>query len=128
MAIDWENMSNFEINKAVAEKLGKVVLEIDDTSSLGMTSKYHEQHPDTVWVVDLDEQGQMASIHYQFNPCSDWEDAGPIIQENKISIIADSTHKDWQASWDFYDRVGGATCDDNPLKAAMITFLKMKGE
>ena len=28
MTIDLENMSKFEINKAVAEKLGKVVMEL----------------------------------------------------------------------------------------------------
>ena len=131
MTTDWEKKSKFEINKAVAEKLGKVVMGVGD-SPLGMTAKYHELYPDTVWVHDVDEVGQATSAQYQFNPCSDWGDAGPIIQENNISLISEVGYvEDWMACWDFYNGEGGAyyldgTYGDNPLKAAMITYLKME--
>lgn len=57
-----------------------------------------------------------------FDPCHSWADAGPIIQNNKIALTPIRQY--WEAG-------EGYECplvqDINPLRAAMIVFLMMKG-
>ena len=61
------------------------------------------------------------NIKRKFDPCNNPEDAWPIIANNFISVIP-STHRD---IW-FADGQGGETTfDTNPLRAAMIVFLKI---
>lgn len=61
------------------------------------------------------------NIKRKFDPCNNPADAWPIITNNFISVIP-STHRD---IW-FADGQGGETAfDTNPLRAAMIVFLKM---
>ncbi|EIQ8120684.1 DUF2591 family protein [Salmonella enterica] len=61
------------------------------------------------------------NIKRKFDPCNNPADAWPIITNNFISVIP-STHRD---IW-FADGQGGETTfDTNPLRAAMIVFLKM---
>lgn len=67
----------------------------------------------------------------QVNYCNSWADAGPIIQENGIAILP---FRDgiWTASSDvdFLDGVEwniSGIDDKNPLRAAMVVFLMMKG-
>lgn len=54
------------------------------------------------------------------NYCNSWADAGPILQEYQISLIA--TGDKWKAcaACDYYFK------DNNPLRSAMIVFLMMK--
>lgn len=61
------------------------------------------------------------NIKRKFDPCNNPADAWPIITNNFISVIP-SIHRD---IW-FADGQGGETTfDTNPLRAAMIVFLKM---
>ncbi|ENR0441040.1 DUF2591 family protein [Salmonella enterica] len=61
------------------------------------------------------------NIKRKFDPCNNPADAWPIITNNFISVIP-SAHRD---IW-FADGQGGETTfDTNPLRAAMIVFLKM---
>ena len=56
-----------------------------------------------------------------FDPCNNPSDAWPIIVENKISIGSSSD------AWISGSRIFGTqVLDKNPLRAAMICFLKMK--
>lgn len=72
-----------------------------------------------------------------FNPCNNWAHAGPIIQKNEISLIRDTSTNDvweaiqkgWHTTGGFVSRSGEGfhSINANPLRAAMICFLKMKG-
>lgn len=122
--MDYSKLSDFEINKAVAIASGLQVQEIDDSKSVGMTSKYHELRPHTVWVTDGDNPWE------QFAPTLCWEDAGPIIQASGISIVKYG-HGMWLASSDAYWVDGvewqiDGEANQSPLRAAMITFLLMQ--
>lgn len=122
--MDYSKLSDFEINGRVAIAEGLQVQEIDDSKATGMTSKYHELRPNTVWVSDGENPWE------QYAPTLCWEDAGPIIAAKKICLAFDvfAEPQDgggWVASpaygWET-ERVR----HDNPLRAAMILFLKMQ--
>lgn len=61
------------------------------------------------------------NIKRKFDPCNNPADAWPIITNNFISVIP-SAHRD---IWFADDQGGETTFDKNPLRAAMIVFLKM---
>ncbi|EPQ4602493.1 TPA: DUF2591 domain-containing protein [Citrobacter freundii] len=122
--MDYSKLSDFEINKLVAIASRLLVQEIDDSKSTGMTSKYHELRPHTVWVSDGENPWE------QFAPTLCWEDAGPIIQAAGISIVKYG-HGMWLASSDAYWVDGvewqiDGEAHQNPLRAAMIVFLMMQ--
>lgn len=122
--MDYGKLSDFEINKLVAIANRLLVQEIDDSKSTGMTSKYHELRPHTVWVSDGENPWE------QFAPTLCWEDAGPIIQSAGISIVKYG-HGMWLASSDAYWVDGvewqiDGEAHQNPLRAAMIVFLMMQ--
>ena len=67
--------------------------------------------------------------------CNKPNDAMPIIIENKISIAFDTNENEWLAWGDFeFDQCGWDMINEptiycshaNPLRAAMIVFLKMQ--
>jgi len=123
--IDYESMSDFEINKAVAESKD---LEIAKKQYLDFS--------------DRDENLVLLAGGSCFDPCNDPQDAWPIIVDEEISIspiqktdeeigMAYSTGA-WSASCQIvYD---GEIClssenymfeAENPLRAAMIVYLMM---
>jgi len=55
-----------------------------------------------------------------FDPCNSWADAGPIIEQNRISIVEQA--QDWCAE----GRGIYPIPDKNPRRAAMIVFLMMQ--
>jgi hypothetical protein len=136
--MNYDEMSDFEVNCKVAEVLGKRVAEIDDSSTLGMTTKYHEEYPNTVWVQDMepDDTGinRPTTTWYQYSPCNSWEDIGPIIDEYNISIMRDWNEKDAYSGiatryekrslGQYFFTVEAE--DESPKRAAAIAFLKMK--
>lgn len=66
----------------------------------------------------------------EFNPCNSWDDAGPIIQQNGINLMASKVVdsgglKEWEAM--SYEGNCHHWGELNPLRAAMIVFLMMKG-
>ena len=111
--MNYAEMSDAEINVAVA----KIIFQNDQC----ITPYNHR--PD----VQIFHRN---NCHSFFDYCNLWSDAGPIIQKNKIAIVPDGT--EWVASTDTYF-VDGAEWsidglwNDNPLRAAMIVFLMMKG-
>lgn len=70
-------------------------------------------------------------IEFDFNPCNNPEDAWPIITENKISIMFDSTDTRYEGEYhEWCDAISscqkfGIQHQSNPLRAAMIVFLMM---
>lgn len=109
---NYEDMSDFEINKAVALIAG--VTFNDD----GVPVRFVEC--DTGSYADFNE--------IEFDPCNNPEDAEPIIIENRIGTIPAPDNGLWKAA---HRKVGSDdtpyhfTQDKNPLRAAMIVFLKM---
>ena len=122
-------MSDFEINCAVAKALG-----LEDSMFFSAESDYCNG---PVWTIEsgVTKGGIKASKGNSFDPCNSWADAGPIFEENKISIFSDSdedsdTDKSpndhwWSAiSFDTGCQQNG---EKNPRRAGLIVFLMMKG-
>lgn len=111
---DYSKMSDFEINKAVAEEL--------HGERLSLIVKRDVPNRPAVTVFADIGNGEVVSIvcaDYCNNPADAW----PIIQINKICI----THhaKDWE--WHCYaNGLSQNVIHKNPLRAAMIVFLMMK--
>jgi len=127
--ISYEHMSDFEINNHVAFALGYLVkTEIED-GLCGFTKEYHEKYPNTIWAAKTDERGEQREAWEQMNFCSSPEEAWPIINEHRIAIMPD--YDSWKAgSLPPKMTVGWANFirgQANPLRAAMIVFLKMQG-
>ncbi|MEX5853553.1 phage protein NinX family protein [Providencia huaxiensis] len=98
----YTELSDFEINKKVAERL---FLKFTDSWS----------------VILVDGES--------FDPCNNPADAMPIIIENNISLRAPTITDRWKA--EFIDEYGNyigyrRTLNKNPLRAAMELFLLMK--
>lgn len=112
--MDYSKMSDFEINMKVAE----LCLDYDSISQLphiGMSVHW----------------GDGANWH-TYNPCNNPADAWPIITANKINVEFEGDTIDgkdvwWSiASWGRTAAEHQFCTDINPLRAAMIVFLKMQ--
>ncbi len=107
-------MSDFEINKAVAEYWGFVIEDDEDPVDGCAVS---------VSVLD----GGYASAP-PFNPCNNPSDAWSIIAENKIDIELphEEVNQIGFASNHFEGVVHEIMPNDNPLRAACIVYLMMQ--
>lgn len=112
---NYEEMSDFEINRAVALIVG---VSFNDDG-------------DPVRFVECDTGAYADFNEIDFDPCNNPADAEPIIIENRIGTIPAPDNGSWEAA---YRKVGNDdtpyhfTQDKNPLRAAMIVFLKMNEE
>ncbi len=109
MVKQFEDMSNFEINRLVVEAL----------------FEEFESYEYQLQVCYLNKERE----RILFNPCENWSDAGSIIEDNGISLVYMPESGEQGAYYethmlDEYSEEVYTTCDENPLKAAMITFLK----
>lgn len=115
--MDYENASDFEINKAVAEALGKFEYVSDHNFEGGSAVLC-----DSLRACD------------EYDYCNDPRDAWPIIVENEISIEKNSRNTEyWRAAT--WEQINGCEfkpieqyADKNPLRAAMICYLMLVGE
>lgn len=119
---NYEDMSDFEINVAVFEAIHNG------------SPDYKEGENGDMVLVSFDGDivnGDAVEVeveHGSFNPCANPSDAEPIIVENRIGIIPAPENGLWKAA---HRKVGSdsnpyhMTQDENPLRAAMIVFLKM---
>lgn len=113
--MSYEEMSDFEINKLVAKSLGIEVPE--------------KLNP-WLWKTDfclhqLNGDGSKVEKTIVSNYCNDPSCSWSVIVDNKISLNCSSLQMDgytWQAGRNFKVQHR----DKNPLRAAMICFLKMK--
>jgi len=108
--MNYEELSDFEVNKAVAEALYPKLLDFDRGGNVLEDGK-------TIFVLN---SGWM-------DYCNNPSDAEPIIVENRISILSNTVMgggKYWQALDE--RRQFEASHTTNRLRAAMIVFLKMK--
>lgn len=122
--MNYESMSDFEINKAVATAWLPCDYDFDDKAEtvdlVGYTT-YLGAHgiPDE----RLEKYGE-------FNPCNNPTDAWPIILENGIAPLAENgrIYGATTNTYEYYEPRGNViySCEDkNPLRAAMIVFLMM---
>lgn len=101
--MNYEQMSNFEINLAVLR------LTVNYEDILSLTERAGEDY--VTWGDGYN--------WYEFDACSNWSVAGPLIEHTKICLEFNGM---WRASlWD-----GVSVVDENPLRAAMIIFLMSK--
>lgn len=107
--MNYEQMSDFEINKAVAQRFYS-----------GMSVEFH-QIQSMVEVCDC--TGDIGTFDYCNNPADAW----PVIFENKISLVSPTAGQirkgvnKWAADHDYGAKFWVA--HENPLRAAMIVFL-----
>lgn len=106
--MNYEEMSDFEINKLVVDK--HLHMFVNESKSRGRLDS-------DVWV--FDSEGLPRNTNY--NPCNNPNDAFPIIVENKISTSP--TGDSWICGSSVF---GTQTINKNPLRAACICFLKMQ--
>jgi hypothetical protein len=109
--MNYDDMSDFDINILVALRLGYSTQSTFDTGKIGFTREFHADYPNTVWASKDDH-----SPKEQFNFTADPADAWPIILEKKMIVSG--------GGWAAVDEV----CqfhDKNPLRAAMIVYLMM---
>nr|DAE47706.1 MAG TPA: Protein of unknown function (DUF2591) [Caudoviricetes sp.] len=126
---NYEDMSDFEINCQVAHMLGLSEHLFFPSGVDDFDSDTDEQDMGPVWQTSMIwVKGFRASNGNLFNPCNNPEDAEPIIIENRIGTIPAPDDGLWKAA---HRKVGNDdtpyhfTQDKNPLRAAMIVFLKM---
>ena len=101
---NYEEQSDFEINKAVAEALGLDVVAVESKTRVYLY---------------FDERAQDGR---SFDPCNHSGDGFPIILDHSISINGYGEDT-WEAD---HFTMNGEVSDTNPLRAAMIVFLKMQ--
>lgn len=106
--MNYEEMSDFEINAAVAERLG-VDFEVHESCIYARVKLGGDNVVSVSGIVDY---------------CNNWADAGPVIEENNIWIQPDMIG---DGLWHCYDREDEFHSKHaNPLRAAMIVFLMVK--
>lgn len=114
----YSEMTDFEIDKAVADALG---LEYEE--AVMFVSPVDKENGNHVESYINKKVTNNKKYWKRFSPSKSWADAGPIISENKINL-----------QWVFYDswdaRAWYHTFHEcihkNPLRAAMIVFLMMQ--
>ena len=124
--MNYEDMSDFEVNKKVAGVFLPCDYLFDEKNKRVELANYQD-----VMIGDLHDQ--VLTPYQEFNPCNNPSDAWLIIVENKIAILPNAQGtwlsygwKKWDGKQDFSPRK--EAIDKNPLRAAMICFLKMKDE
>lgn len=109
---NYTNLSDFEINKrvAVAAGLSNIV-----------------ENAGSVFVASDCRGKNIVPVMGIFNPCNNWSDAGPIIQENYITLGYDGFS--WEAfsiKWEGLHYSDWKNYPEEPLRIAMILFLMGK--
>ena len=123
MSTDYSKMSDFEINKLVATALGIDNHFFISESEDSFDAEIPPNQRGPIW-----STGAYMVLEFKpsngncFNPCNNPADAWPIIVENRIRINP-ILYTKWMAE-DYLEDV--SSCDENPLRAAMIVFLMMQ--
>lgn len=114
--MDYESLSDFEVNKAVAEALGE---RLYNNGASGAANHVAIKFTRAIG----------GAVHYnpflEVDYCNNPSDAWPAIVENRINIIAEWPDKGWYCNVTPTVATIKYHSDDNPLRAAMIVFLKM---
>ncbi|WBG90043.1 DUF2591 domain-containing protein [Pantoea piersonii] len=129
--MNYSEMSDFEINCAVARALGMSHAFFFSKSEDDFCEGIEPNKRGPIW-----QSGKYMVNGYRvsngncFNPCNSWADAGPIIKDHQICLSFDREREDyaWSAGYNGHDdyELSGEWLefsDANPLRAAMTVFL-----
>lgn len=108
--MDYDNATDFEINKAVVETLGFCLI---SNNQAGSSS-----------VVRYKTGSGTMTKYLAVDYCNSWADIGPIIEDHKIDLMHLPKCKKWVA--DSFCSVF-SYMDPNPRRTAAVVFLKMQG-
>ena len=113
--MNYEEMSDFEINRAVACRLDGNDLDIFCRPMFAIDCYFSIPESSSV---NWHRIG-----HESFNPCNNASDAWPVIFANRINVYASEgpDFMPWMAGCS-----GFMVSNKNPLRAAMIVFLMMQ--
>lgn len=123
----YRDKSDFEINKAVAERYLLCDYRYNESDKIvelvgiGLSCEFGSS-------IDIEKE----HVYGKFDPCKNPADAMPIIIENGISLFAPGLSDMWTAEYVDYetDREYGVynyeAINKNPYRAAMEVFLMMK--
>jgi len=117
--MNYQEMSGYELNTRlhnIIECDNKYELKVEGYRVTWTDKKTGEE------VVTLRKQYDKSFKDY----CGSWADAGPIIQEEKIDLTFMDIENCWCAG-KVTPEVFIDCTNHNPLRAAMIVFLMMKG-
>lgn len=118
--MDYEKLSDFEINGLIAMRTQKVG---DFTQARGLNFIHEYRNP-------VEGYGAICLGWKEFDPCNNPADAWPVIVENEIDIIQNNGQDCALATNSAVMMMGGddvfISQDINPLRAAMIVFLMMQ--
>lgn len=118
--MNYEEMSDFEINKAVSRFV-----------DFGDTVVTHNDDNETIYLCEKDGLWDMIPVG-SFDPCSNPSEAWPIIIANNIGInhgkvfVNDEWVNMWLVGTGTPEAQERTTDSSKVLRAAMICFLKMK--
>lgn len=124
--MNYEGMSDFEVNRAVSCRLDGNDLDIFGRPMFASDCYFSVPSGNSVeWHQFGCDESKL------FDPCNNPSDAWPIIDENRINLISPiETRDSWTAS---HTKGGGnwsindfSVVDKKPLRAAMIVFLMMQ--
>ena len=118
---DYNEMSDFEINKLVA-----MTIEGVDFDTAG-NAKYAVD----CFIKSLD--GESVNVlwtgnkeYSSFNPCNNPADMWPLIVENKIDVCFIDSANSWTSFGLTKNKLLVDSSGDNPLRAAAIVYLMLK--
>lgn len=114
--MNYSEMTDFEINCAVAASLGREFF----YNSPGEPGKRRKSFVIDDVCRDVYESGAWSSD--VFDPCKSWADAGPIIGKENISLTCHQSRDEWAAIFNRHCM----SANQNPLRAAMECFLMKK--
>ena len=116
--MDYSQLSDFEINKRVAEIVYSIEVVADDFYAKDVPFAYHR---DEQVFIFIDEP--LSGAWRSYNPCNNPADAWPIIESNFIALHPLKHKSVWIAMSDDQEHT---VRDKKPLRAAMIIFLISK--
>jgi hypothetical protein len=114
--MDYETMSDFDINKAVVEALGYTAVDKSE-----YFRAFTKNYPNSVW---YERDNDLCRQHKDY--CNNPADAWPIIVENRIQIHCWKNDL-WYCAWgdDGFIVEYETEPMESPLRAAMIALLMM---
>jgi hypothetical protein len=120
--MDYEALSDFEINVLVAKALGWLVQEAFEVN-IGFTKSYHEKYPNTIWAAKTDARGEQVEAWEQLSFTGCWSDAGKLMEDNQIELLKNDNNNRWSASWDEFKT---DSINENPKRAIAVCLLMKK--
>lgn len=111
---DYSKMSDFEINKAVAELLGLELSSDHNGDYVGIVRRSIGSRPNYI------------NVNYCNNPSDAW----PVVLGNRISLRPDDMYEEAPHSgyWRADNEAGNHCHHEKPFRAAMTVYLMMKDE